>query len=416
MTALLSIAWKSAWNRRFTLALTVFSIALATLLLLGVERIRTELRENFASAVSGTDLIVGARTGSTQLLLYSVFHIGSATNNIGWKSVQALEQHPGVAWVVPLSLGDSHRGFPVVATTRAYFAHVRRGEQLLDEGQPFSGLFDAVIGADVAEQLGYRIDQKITLAHGTGELTPEHADKPFTVVGILKRTGTPIDRTVHIGLEAMEAIHLEWAGGAPMPGLKIPAEQVRKFDLRPKNVTAALVGLKNRAAVFAVQRWVQTYPEEPLMAILPGVALDELWQVIGVGEKALLALSGLVGIVSLAGLVSVVMAGLNERRRELAVLRAVGAGARHVLALLALEGAIVTVLGVALGTLLAALGIAALGPWLQAHYGLTLRLAAPTLNEGLLLAALLAAGWLASLLPSVRAYRLSLADGLSPRI
>ena len=236
------------------------------------------------------------------------------------------------------------------------------------------------------------------------------------MVGILKRTGTPIDRTVHIGLEAMEAIHLEWVGGAPMPGVKISAEQVRKFDLTPKNVTAALVGLKNRAAVFSVQRWVSTYPEEPLMGILPGVALDELWQVIGVGEKALLAMSGLVGIVSLAGLVSVVMAGLNERRRELAVLRAVGASLRHVLALLALEGAIVTVLGVALGALLAALGIAALGPWLQAQYGLALQLSAPTLNEWLLLGGLLAAGWLASLLPGIRAYRLSLADGLSPRI
>ncbi|PZQ73146.1 MAG: peptide ABC transporter permease [Variovorax paradoxus] len=416
MNALLAIAWKSAWNRRFTLSLTVLSIALATLLLLGVERIRTELRENFASAVSGTDLIVGARTGSTQLLLYSVFHIGSATNNISWKSVQALEAHKGVAWVVPLSLGDSHRGFPVVATTPAYFDHVRRGEQLLAEGKVFSGLFDAVVGADVAEQLGYHVGKQITLAHGSGELTPEHADKPFTVVGILRRTGTPIDRTVHIGLEAMEAIHLEWVGGAPMPGVKISAEQVRKFDLTPKNVTAALVGLKNRAAVFAVQRWVSTYPEEPLMGILPGVALDELWQVIGVGEKALLAMSGLVGIVSLAGLVSVVMAGLNERRRELAVLRAVGASLRHVLALLALEGAIVTVLGVLLGALLAALGIAALGPWLQAQYGLALQLSAPTLNEWLLLGGLLAAGWLASLLPGIRAYRLSLADGLSPRI
>ena len=416
MNALLAIAWKSAWNRRFTLSLTVLSIALATLLLLGVERIRTELRENFASAVSGTDLIVGARTGSTQLLLYSVFHIGSATNNIAWKSVQALEAHKGVAWVVPLSLGDSHRGFPVVATTPAYFDHVRRGEQLLAEGRVFSGLFDAVVGADVAEQLGYHVGRQITLAHGSGELTPEHADKPFTVVGVLRRTGTPIDRTVHIGLEAMEAIHLEWVGGAPMPGVKISAEQVRKFDLTPKNVTAALVGLKNRAAVFSVQRWVSTYPDEPLMGILPGVALDELWQVIGVGEKALLAMSGLVGIVSLAGLVSVVMAGLNERRRELAVLRAVGASLRHVLALLALEGAIVTLLGVALGALLAALGIAALGPWLQAQYGLALQLSAPTLNEWLLLAGLLAAGWLASLLPGIRAYRLSLADGLSPRI
>lgn len=419
MKTLLAIAARSAWNRRFTLALTVFSIALSTLLLLGVERIRTELRDNFSSAVSGTDLIVGARTGSTQLLLYSVFRIGAATNNMGWKSVQDLQAHRGVAWVVPISLGDSHHGFPVLATTPEYFSRFHYGDRqplVMREGKPFGQLFDAVLGADVAEQLGYRLGQKITLSHGSGELSPEHADKPFTVVGILARTGTPVDRTVHIGLEAMQAIHLDWVAGVPVPGLKIPAEQVRKFDLSPKNVTAALVGLKSRAAVFAVQRWVAGYAEEPLMAILPGVALDELWQVVGVGEKALLVLSGLVGIVSLAGLVSVVLAGLNERRRELAVLRAVGAGARHVLALLALEGALVTALGVLLGAIAAAVALALLGPWLQSSYGLALTISAPTLNEWTLLGALLAAGWLASLLPGWRAYRLSLADGLSPRI
>ncbi|MEZ2292515.1 ABC transporter permease [Variovorax sp. RCC_210] len=420
MKALFSIAWRSAWNRRFTLALTVFSIALSTFLLLGVERIRTELRENFASSVSGTDLIVGARTGSTQLLLYSVFRIGAATNNISWKSVQALQAHPGVDWVVPLSLGDSHRGFAVLATSTDYFTRFRYGDkQLLKlrEGKPFSELFDAVVGAEVADKLGYHVGQKITLAHGSGELNvAEHADKPFTVVGVLARTGTPVDRTVHIGLAAMEAIHLEWVGGAPMPGVHIPAEQVRKFDLTPKNVTAALVGLKNRAAVFGVQRWISTYTGEPLMAILPGVALDELWSVIGIGENALLLMSALVALVSLAGLVSVVMAGLNERRRELAVLRAVGAGLRHVLALLALEGAMVTVLGVLLGVVMAVLGIALLSPWLQAQFGLTLSLSEPTLNEWLLMASLLVAGWLASLLPGIRAYRLSLADGLSPRI
>ena len=420
MKALFSIAWHSAWNRRFTLALTVFSIALSTFLLLGVERIRTELRENFSSSVSGTDLIVGARTGSTQLLLYSVFRIGAATNNISWKSVQALSAHPGVDWVVPLSLGDSHRGFAVLATSTDYFTHFRYGDRQtlkLREGKPFSELFDAVVGAEVADKLGYRVGQKITLAHGSGELNvAEHADKPFTVVGVLARTGTPVDRTVHIGLAAMEAIHLEWVGGAPMPGVHISPEQVRKFDLTPKNVTAALVGLKNRAAVFGVQRWISTYTGEPLMAILPGVALDELWSVIGIGENALLLMSALVALVSLAGLVSVVMAGLNERRRELAVLRAVGAGLRHVLALLALEGAMVTVLGVAFGVVMAVLGIALLSPWLQAQFGLTLSLSEPTLNEWLLMASLLVAGWLASLLPGIRAYRLSLADGLSPRI
>jgi putative ABC transport system permease protein len=420
MKALFAIAWKSAWNRRFTLALTVLSIALSTFLLLGVERIRTELRDNFSASVSGTDLIVGARTGSSQLLLYSVFRIGAATNNMQWQSVQALAAHPGVDWVVPLSLGDSHRGFAVLATSPDYFRHFRYGNRQslrLHEGKAFAELFDAVVGAEVADRLGYHVGQRITLAHGSGELNvAEHADKPFTVVGVLARTGTPVDRTVHIGLEAMEAIHLEWRGGAPLPGMHIPAEQVRKFDLKPKTVTAALVGLKNRSAVFAVQRWVSTYQPEALMAILPGVALDELWSVIGVGENALLLMSALVALVSLAGLVSVVMAGLNERRRELAVLRAVGASLRHVLALLALEGAIVTLLGVALGLVAAALGIALLSPWLQAQFGLTLSLAEPTLNEWALLAGLLVAGWLASLLPGVRAYRLSLADGLSPRI
>jgi len=420
MSALFSIAWRSAWNRRFTLLLTVLSIALSTLLLLGVERIRTQLRDSFSSAVSGTDLIVGARTGSTELLLYSVFRIGAATNNIAWTSVQALSAHPGVDWVVPLSLGDSHRGFAVLATTPAYFTHFHYGDRqplALQEGRPFEGLFDAVVGAEVAERLGYRVGQRITLAHGTGELiVAEHADKPFTVVGILARTGTPVDRTVHIGLEAMEAIHADWRGGAPLPGLRLSAEQVRQLDLTPKNVTAALVGLKNRAAVFNVQRWVSTYGGEPLMAVLPGVALDALWDMVGVGENALLLMSALVALVSLAGLVSVVLAGLDQRRRELAVLRAAGAGLRHVLALLAIEGALVTLAGVLIGAAAAALGIAALSPWLQSHFGLTLALSAPTANEALLLAALLGAGWLASLLPALRAYRLSLADGLSPRL
>ena len=200
-----------------------------------------------------------------------------------------------------------------------------------------------------------------------------------------------------------------------MPGVMIPAEQARKFDLKPKQVTAALVGLKGRVAVFAVQRFVANYADEALMAVLPGVALDELWQVVGVGEKALLGMSAMVAIVSLAGLIAVVLAGLNERRRELAVLRAVGAGPRHVLLLLALEGMLITVIGVVIGVLLTVALIAAAGPWMQAQFGIGLKLSAPSAPEWTLLASVLSAGLLASLIPGLRAYRLSLADGLSPR-
>ena len=248
-----------------------------------------------------------------------------------------------------------------------------------------------------------------------GALSSDHADKPFTVVGVLARTGTPVDRTVHVSLQALEAIHLDWAGGAPLPGVRIAPGDARKFDLEPKQVTAVLVGLKSRAAVFAVQRWVSDYTAEPLLAVLPGVALDELWDIVGVGERALQAMSGLVAIVSLASLVAVVLAGLNERRRELAVLRAVGAGPRHVLVLLAIEGAWVTLAGALTGAAGAALAVWAAGPWVQQRFGITLQASAPSAGQWALFGAVLLAGMLASLMPGWRAYRLSLADGLTPR-
>lgn len=419
MRALLSVAWHSAWHRRFGLSFVVLSVALATFLLLAVERVRHDVRENFSQSVSGTDLIVGARTGAVQLMLYSVFRIGSATNNIRWSSVQALERDKAVAWVVPLSLGDSHRGFPVVATSPAYFEHFRYGDRqalVLAEGRPFSAVFDAVLGSDVAQRLGYRLGQRVVLSHGSGEIAGnDHADKPFTVVGILAPTGTPVDRSVHIGLAGMEAIHLDWVMGVPLPGMTIPADKVGDHDLTPKTVTAALVGLKSRAAVFAVQRRVAEFEAEPLLAVLPGVALDELWDAIGAGERALLAMSALVAVVSLAGLVAVVVTGLEQRRRELAVLRSIGAGPGPVFALLIIEGALVTALGTALGAIACGTAAALLGPLAQVRFGVSLSAGWPSPTEWLLLAAVLLAGTLASLLPGWRAYRISLADGLSPK-
>ncbi len=417
--ALCMVAWRSAWHRRFGLGLVVLALALSTFLLLSVERVRHDVRQNFSSAVSGTDLIVGARTGSVQLLLYSVFRIGQATNNIRYSSVQALERDPAVAWVVPLSLGDSHRGFPVVATSTAYFEHFRYGDRrslVLAQGRVFEQVFDAVLGADVAERLGYRLGTRMVLRHGAGALeTNDHADKPFTVVGILQRTGTPVDRSVHIGLAGMEALHLDWVAGVPLPGRAVPADQVMQRDLSPKAVTAVLVGLKSRVAVFSMQRRVAAFEAEPLMAVLPGVALDELWDAVGGAERALLLMSSLVGAVSLAGLVAVVVTALEQRRRELAVLRSVGAGPVRVFTLLGLEGLMLSVCGAVLGLMAWAVVLALAGPWVEAQYGVSVRPGLPRPTELLLLAAVVAAGTLAGLLPGWRAYRLSLADGLSPR-
>jgi len=419
MTHLFWLAARSAWNRRHTLGLIVFAIALSVALLMSIERLRADVRASFTQAVSGTDLIVGARSSPIQLVLYAVFRMGSVNQEIAWDSAEAIARHPAVAWAVPLALGDGHRGYPVLGAPATYFQHFRYGDRQplrFDGGRPYAGVFEAVLGAEVAERLGYRLGQRIELAHGLDELAPVHAGKPFTVVGILARTGTPVDRTVHVSLEAIEAIHLDWQGGAPIPGLAIPPELVTKFDLRPKSVTAVLVGLKSRAQVFAMQRWVQAYTGEPLMAVLPGVAFDELWQMLAVGERALLAVSALVAGVGLMGLVAVILAGLNERRRELAILRSLGAGPRRILLLLAIEGVGIIGLALLLGALLATLGVLLAGPWLAAHYGLWLTPGWPTAGQGLWLAAVAGVGVLASLWPAWRAYRMALSDGLTPHV
>lgn len=429
MNSLWHMARSSAWNRRSTLVWVVVSLALATALLWTLERLRHDIRHSFSQSVSGVDLIVGARSSPVQLMLFSVFHIGSVPQNMSMDSVHKLAQHRSVSWVVPLSLGDSHRGFPVLGTTAAFFQHFAYGDKqplALQQGVVFAdtldGLYEAVIGAEVARKMGYGLGQSITLGHGLHdhdhkmEGTDEHADKPFKVVGILAPTGTPVDRTVHVSLQALEALHLGWDAGTPMPGAQIPADQARKFNLQPEEVTAALVGLKSRAAVFNVQRFVNFYEEEALMGVMPGVALGELWSVLGLGENALLAVSALVALVSVVSLMAVVLAGLNERRRELAVLRAVGAAPRHVLGLLTLEGVWVTCAGVVLGVLLAHAGMALVAPWLQQTLGIRLQLAAPLPTQLVLAGAVLLAGVLASLGPAWRAYRLSLADGLSPRV
>ena len=414
---LLALAWSSAWNRKGTLSLVVFSIALSTTLLLGMERVRTQVRDSFVQAVSGTDLVVGARGSELQLLLYAVFHMGKASNNMGWDSAQRLAQRRDVAWTIPISLGDSHRGFAVVGTTTDFFTlyqYRRHASLQFAQGREFEDIFDVVLGAEVAAREHYRLGDRVLLSHGTGDTRLSlHADKPFIVCGILAPTGTPVDRGLYISLAAMEAIHIDWQGGAPAPGFHVRPDQVSKFNLTPKTVTAVLVGLKNRARVFAAQREINADQQEALMGVMPGVALDQLWSLLRTGENALRVLSWLVTVAGLAGLVATILAGLGERRRELAVLRAAGASPQDIVTLLSLESLLLVLAGTFAGTALTATLLAVFGPMLTSGYGLSLTLSLPTATEWQLLAAINAAGFFAGLIPAWRAYRISLADGLN---
>ena len=417
---ILKLARKSLWNRRGTAILTLVSLAISVALILGINHLRHQAKQSFTSTISGTDLIVGARSGQANLLLYSVFRIGNATNNISWKSYEAIKQSRDIEWTIPLSLGDSHRGFRVLGTDHNYFDHYRYGDRralAFSSGGPFRSVYDTVFGAQVARELGYTIGEKIVIAHGLGDVSfSMHDDKPFTVVGILEPTGTPVDRTVHVKLEGIEAIHLGWQHGARMPGRDVSAEEALQRELQPEAITAFLVGLKSRMATFRLQRAINEYRKEALTAILPGVALAELWDVLGMVENMLIVVAFLVLLATLVGMTTTLLSSMKERQRELAILRAVGAHAGYLFALIEIEALLLAAAGVALGILLLSLSLFMLQPWLAAEYGLFIS-ANPLNSEALLITAgvmLLAA--LLSLIPAMVAYRRALADGLSVRL
>jgi len=414
---LLRLAVQSLRNRWLTAILTILAIAVSVMLLLTVEKLRKSAKAGFANTISGTDLIVGARSGSIQLLLYSVFRIGNATNNMTWRSYEAIKARREVDWIVPLSLGDSHRGFRVLGTTRAYFKHYkyRRGRAIaFAGGAPFDDLFDAVIGADVAKQLGYEVGDPIVVAHGAGSIgINKHDDKPFRVAGVLEKTGTPVDRTIHVSLAAIEAIHLDWQNGVPGQGRPVTADDARRMELRPAAITAAVVGLKSKLATFKLQRFINTYRSEPLSAILPGLTLYELWGLVGTAETALSVVSVMVVITAILGMVTMILATLNERRREIAILRSVGAGPGTLIGLLVSEAVILCTVGVLVGLAATYAALLALQPVIEDWYGLYLSITPPDQSEWLTLTAIVVAGALASLLPALRAYRQSLSDGMA---
>lgn len=416
------LAIKSLRNRAFSTALTVFSICLSVMLLLTVEKAKRAAEEGFTQTISRTDLIVGARSGSLQLILYTVFNMGNATHNISYDSFREISKIPSVAWTIPYSLGDGHRGFRVVGTNEDFFKHYHyRGYHKveIEQGAVFRDLWDVVIGADVARKLGYKLGNRVVISHGVTktEGVLNHDDKPFVVSGIMKPTGTPLDRAVYVSLEGLEALHLDWQeGGVPTGNKVISKDKISKADMKVNSITAFFLGAKSRAETLRLQREINNFKSEPMLAIIPGVVLSELWQGLSYVGGVLRGISWMVVLVGFLGMLIALTTTLNERRREMAILRAVGAKSSQIVGLLVFESALLTTLGVFLGVMLSLLLMAVLGPWVEREFGLYLAGPAFAGKELLYIVGTLVGGTVIGLIPALRAQRTALKDGLSIKI
>ena len=416
---LAKLAWRSLCSRQYTAWLTLLSVAISVFVLLGVEHIRFEAKESFSKTVSGVDLIVGARTGQLNLLLYSVFRIGNPANNISWQSYQAFANDPKVAWTIPVSLGDSHRGFRVVGTTHDFFERFRFGENTkldFSEGRAFAKVFDVVLGADIAKKLNYRLHDNIVLAHGLGQVSfSSHDDRPFTVTGILRSTGTPVDQALYVSLRGMEAIHLNWRDGVKIPGKQMSDDDIEKRDLTPKSITAFMIGLQSKMATFQVQRQINQYTKEPLLAILPGVTLMELWEMMRAMENTLQLISYLVLFSALLGLSTMLLSSIRERQREIAVMRAIGASSWFVFLIIQLEALLIVLSAIVLAILSLTTVIHFSKTYLAENFGIFVGYLA--MNDSIMihLGIIIVSTVLLGLIPALSAYRLSLHQGLTVR-
>lgn len=388
----IKLAWQSLWFRRGAVLITVAAIAVSVFTLLNVEHLRQTAKQSFSSTISGVDLIVGPRTGDINLLLTTVFRIGSPSQNMLWQSYQNLASHSSVSWSIPISLGDSHRGFRVVGTESAFFVHFRHGQSqrlAFSAGKAFSDLYDVVLGASAARQLGYATGHNLVIAHGLGKTSFQtHDAYPFKVSGILKPTGTPVDNAMYVSLAGLEAIH-----------------QPTSSHLVPSSISAAMVGLKTKLLTFKLQREINTSLEEPLTAILPGVTLTQLWQMSRGVEGVLRLMARLILFASLLGLSAVMIATLRERSYEFSVLRTLGAGPGLIFLLIQAESLLIAMLGISLGALGFALCISVFSDSVAVSYGVNLGLGLDLLSHGIVILYVAGGALTMGMLPALLGFR-----------
>ena len=413
---LFKLAYKSLLNRRASVLLTLLTIAISVMLLLSIERVRVDAKSSFSNTISGTDLIVGARTGDIQLLLSSVFRIGHTNNGVSWQSYQYITKQRGVKWSIPISLGDSHKGQAVLGTTLDYFKHYRFAKKqplVFEQGQAFSSINEVVIGSEVAKKLAYQIGDEIVISHGMGNTSfHHHDDNPFKVVGILKPTGTPVDKTLHVPLAAIELIH----GGGHHDHDDHHDHSSHALIGHPKQITAFLMGFDSPLYTLQIRRNINQYKQEPLLAIMPTVTLKELWEMLAIIEKILLLFSFVVVIISLLGMLTTLLANLNQRRRELAILRSVGARPWQLFSLISMESLLTTFLGCLIGCILFYALMGTTAGYLQSPAGVSLNISMLSDYELTLIGVIMAAGFIIGLIPATRAYFYSLSDGMSIKI
>jgi len=409
MKKLFYLTYKSIQNRKTTFLLSVISIAISVVLLLGVDKAVKSSKAHFINTINSTDIIVASSNGSLDILLNLIFHISDPLKEMSYKSFEDIKRFDEVSWGVPLSLGDSFNGFDVISTDENYFKYYRYSSSKLlefSQGRGLVGFYDVVLGCTVAKQLHLKVGDTIHLSHGHGHHKHTHKNRVFNVVGVLKKSMTPNDESVFMQLKADEAIHIEWQSGH-FVDMHISSEKLSHMKIKPKHISGMMLGLKNRSSILSVEDKINHYRVENLKAVIPAKALSKLYKLMKNLQNLLMIISSAVFVAAIFTMLSSMYSTLNERRREIAIFRSLGASSKTVFSLFAIESFLVVFSGVVMGVLL--VGMFGLFSPFELSFGVDI-------YQFFMLFTMVVIALVSSLLPARKSYINSLADGLMVKI
>jgi putative ABC transport system permease protein len=397
----IALSWRYLWSRPLGAALNVLLLSLGLASITFLLLVSFQLSKAFDKDLAGIDVVVGAKGSPMQLIMCGVFHIDVPPGNIPLKAVKALEKNPLIASVIPISLGDNLRGFRIVGTSHAYVDHY---SATLAQGRLWDAPMQVVVGSIVAKKLGMQVGNTFVGSHGLGAGGHLHGDNPYTVVGILKPSGTVIDRLIVTDTASVWKVHEDYTA---------VDDEDRKIMEDEREVTMALIKYKTPLAAMSFPRMVNTTTE--MQAAAPAVEISRLLNMLGIGTDVLRAFAGVLLLTAGLSVFIALWSAVRERRSDLALLRMLGAPPAKIAALLMGEA-------LWLGALSAAIGVAG-GQALTALIGWMLQLDNSLLIGGLVWplellwvpALACAVSLAAAILPAVGAYRVSVLELLQSR-
>lgn len=391
----LQLAWKNLWHRPLSALLSIILTALAILLVTVVLQVSNQTEQRFLRNVAGIDMVIGAKGSPLQLILSSVYHIDNPTGNINYARAQRYMRNPMVDKAIPLSYGDSYRGYRIVGTTTDYVTHY--GVEL-EKGNLFQEDMEVVLGAKVAERLNLTIGGHFHGTHGMEEKDDEHVHEghSYHVVGVLKESQTVLDQLILCNMASVWAVHKEEADSAK------PSE---------KDITAVLLSFRNPMGQMILPRQVNA--ENGMQAALPAIEVNRMLNLMGVGIQTLRSLAYLIMLLAGLSVFFSMLNALKERKYELALLRTLGARPWHLMGLLLVEGLLVVIVGFLTGLVMSRLTLWVLSLTFEEQFQFVLNPWNVAPAEWGLLGGTLILGLLASFLPALRAMNINISKTLS---